>query len=758
MKSAPRQWLVGVASVCAAGLALRQLNQFVPVAQWPAWLALQLVVNAALFHLGAAGMGHFALRRLPVRRMPALTRLAIAGPLGVLGYVLGAWLVGVFGALNRVYAIAWVVAGLVLGGRPLLRTIQQVLGHAGRAVQRAPFFARVGASIGAIALAWLYLGAFTPHAVNYDASWNHLVIAQDYAREHRMVPFLADWVKNLPHLGSIINTWAFLVPGLPHEPSRWMQALHLEFGALVWTLVGVAAVASRLLRHRGPAGLWGLFALFPGLWVYDSNMGAASDHYAALFAAPLLLAALEWLRRRAPGDALLMGLLGGAALATKLQGVFMLAPIALLCVAQGLKHRSTVKRSVAFAVLGGLISMGPHLLRNLIYFHNPLYPMAQGFFPSTPSVPNAPLQVAYLFADWRTHPPEAFVEHLIASAKVWATFGFEAHYSFVGNLPVFGFLFLILTVGLLALPNRRALWVAVLLSHGAIACWAWLVWVDRNLQVFAPWIWATSLALWWSLFRLGGAARAGLSLLAVAQFAWNAGLYVTANDRVFNSLQIFEAQNKASPPPFGVEHRKQYRDLGDEVGPGAVVLLHNSHVMLGLNRTVLLDWVGFQGLFDYRPMRSVADVGAAFTSAGVTHVAWRPWWRGAASKQEEVLFGLFSQAAQAVTKRNQDLAYAPLKSLPALDAAPLRVVMLGFGQYRNGLYPVENLGTCEEYPDQFKTFYPPLIDGEAPAVAEQANVVFQANGFALSAEWAQLLATQFGSPVTTGVGTMWRRR
>ena len=38
-------------------------------------------------------------------------------------------------------------------------------------------------------------GAMSPDAINYDASWNHLVIAQDYAREGRIVPFPGDWMR-----------------------------------------------------------------------------------------------------------------------------------------------------------------------------------------------------------------------------------------------------------------------------------------------------------------------------------------------------------------------------------------------------------------------------------------------------------------------------------------------------------------------------------------------------------------------------------
>lgn len=42
----------------------------------------------------------------------------------------------------------------------------------------------------------------------------HVVIAQDYAREGHLVPFVGDWQPNVPHLASFVFTWGFIVPGL----------------------------------------------------------------------------------------------------------------------------------------------------------------------------------------------------------------------------------------------------------------------------------------------------------------------------------------------------------------------------------------------------------------------------------------------------------------------------------------------------------------------------------------------------------------
>ncbi len=91
-------------------------------------------------------------------------------------------------------------------------------------------------------------------------------------------------------MGSVINTWAFLLPGLGAPQVRWMMALHTEFTFFILTLLGVAAGVSWAVRKPVDGG-WGTLFLLPGVFVCDSNMGGSADHFAAFFVAPTLLAA-----------------------------------------------------------------------------------------------------------------------------------------------------------------------------------------------------------------------------------------------------------------------------------------------------------------------------------------------------------------------------------------------------------------------------------------------------------------------------------
>src|SRR6185295_2774536 len=160
---------------------------------------------------------------------------------------------------------------------------------------------------GVLCLGLLYLQAMTPDALDYDPRWYHLTVAQDYAREGKIVPFPADYPKCYPHLASLVYTWGFLVPGL-NDPLRWMLALHNEFCLFLWTLVGVAAGVAWLVEKARVRGAWVAFFLFPGIFLYDSHIGGGADHVVAFFAVPLFLAALRAASDLSPRRCALVGI------------------------------------------------------------------------------------------------------------------------------------------------------------------------------------------------------------------------------------------------------------------------------------------------------------------------------------------------------------------------------------------------------------------------------------------------------------------
>src|SRR6187455_917233 len=232
-----RAWAIGAVGVGGAlFLALWLGMQQAP----RSWLSLHIAAIwlwVALLAAACASAGYrLADRVLPGSDWTPFEKLAVGFPAGVVVFVLGVYVAGTLHMLRPALAIVLPAVLLMAGAPSLLRAWRDA-----RAAERAPLrgLPLVASVIGLLLLGVIYLGALSPDAINYDATWNHLVIAQDYAREGRIIPFPGDWIRNLPHLGSVLNTWAFLVPGFDQPALRWMTALHTEFVVFVGTLVAV---------------------------------------------------------------------------------------------------------------------------------------------------------------------------------------------------------------------------------------------------------------------------------------------------------------------------------------------------------------------------------------------------------------------------------------------------------------------------------------------------------------------------------------
>jgi hypothetical protein len=717
-------WRSAAAGVLALGAAALFLAVLLAARPFDTWLFAQLGLIwgwQAAFALACGSFGWLLVERgLGLRDLPGLEKLAHALALGFLAFGVAMFAGGYLGLYGPAFAVALPLAGIAAGAPAAWPAARAAWARCGAAPLSLPALAAT--LFGALALGVLYLGLLSPAAVNYDASWSHLVIAQDYAREGRIVPFPADWVKNVPHLGSVVNTWAFLVPGLDAPALRWMMALHDEWSVLLFTLVGVAAGVRFIAERAGVRGAWASLFLFPGLFVYDGNLGGSADHFAALFAVPVFLAGARWLSSLAPRDAALLGALAGGALLTKLHTVYLLAPLALLSAVRVARAPRRALPSAAVGVATTLALAALHFGRSWVFYGNPFYPLAQGRIPSHPTLPDAQLQMDYLFADWQYHPPSALLERLAEAFRLSFTFSFDPHYWFSWDVPTFGSLFTLLLPLLLVLGRAPRLWLAAGVAWGGVFAWASTYWLDRNLQTLLPLLAATSGALIVRGFELGGLARVGLSALVGLQLLWGADYSFSGSDRIDSALALIRSGANGEAERRYASFRREYLELGRTLPEDAVLLLHTHHVMLGIDRTVWLDWAGFQGLIDYRPLRTAREVDERLRGLGVTHLAWLPGGTPAPTKQADVLF-----AALVAGRAEQARAFGPLRLLPLGDAAPppgapLRVLAFGLRGYASGLYPIEDLSTLETLPPERLRFARPAQEARGwPAAVRLAE-------------------------------------
>ena len=666
-----------------------------------------------VFSASCLATGHWAVSRwIPARDRGRLDTLAISFPVGVAVFVLGMYVGGFLHLFGPVFAVAW-PALLLIATAPATRRAWRARGGLTPALdlKGLPLCASL---FGLLALGLLYLGAMTPAAVNYDSAWMHLVVPQEYARAGHIVAFPGDWTKAEVRLGSVLNTWAFLVPGLDMPALRWMMALHTEFVAVVWTLVGVAA-AARWLARRDARATWVMFFLFPGIFVYDNNIGGAADHYLALFTAPLLLMTAKSVRRFERGPCLLWGGLLGAALITKYQSFYVLVPFgiwALVRVGQlalgwrrgdsSVASPRAVASGLGLAAVGVLVVVWPHFGSSFVFYKNPFYPFLQDVIASWPTVPDAAAQMNYIIGDWHVRAPTVLGERLSKAAQMVATFSFVPHYSFADDLPTYGSLFTLLLPLLLVIGRARRIWIGAAVGVGALFLWAFTFWVDRNLQILLPILVAVTAAIYVRAWELGWPARIGLVALALVQVGWSSSLYVSGNDRIADSLSLLRSGMEGRGRDRLQDYRSEYLALNASLPKDAVVMLHYLHGSLGIERQVILDWAGYQGLIDHRRFRTPGELYARLKQIGVTHIVTGPNPHAADYRQEEVIFDAFVDRYGRSPQRFGSLNLFPMPEAAPPPEAPFKILAIGLPGYKDGLYPVESLSTCETLPPAYQ--------------------------------------------------------
>ena len=759
--------------VCLYGayLYLGVLSKVYPVDTWLFWRLATLWGWMAVLSLACLSVGSLVLERVIRLELPPLEAVVQSMALGLVCFVMCMYLGGAVGLFGPVFAVA-LPALLVAGGaKSLIKLAGRFLDDLREPQAQNPFVWLIS-GLGAFCVVLAYLQAMTPDSLNYDSTWSHLVIAQDYARHGRIFKFLANWNMGVPHLASLVHTWGWTVPGLPHPALRWMMALHNEFGLFCWTLVGIAAGTRRLLGEPKLRGSWAGFFLFPIIFVYDNNMGGAADHIAAFFIPPFLLAFCELWERMSPRAAALLAASAAGAMLTKYQAAYLFPPLALLLLGRwgllayrvrkaGLRPedpqltwKELLRTPLVLAGVGALL-VSPHFIKNAIFYHNPLYPFAQETFKgTTPSSPNNLVLFQYIFTDDNWKPKGGSLERLWHAIKLFFNFAWTPHYSFTRDVPAFGALFTLLLPTLLVLRGAGRIWLATAVSGGALFLWAYTYNLDRNLQIFLPIMVCVTVALMVRLWRLGWLARAGLVPLVLLQVAWGGdALFYSSTDRMQSAMSLIRSgfDGRAAHRLDG--YRSPFVAVRDALPPDAVVVLHTSHITLGIDRDVLQDWDMTQGYINYASLQSAREIYEYLRARGVTHLLTEPHARGAPTKQTEVLFNeLLSSYAQPVRGSFGHFRLFKFpKTAPPLEA-PYQVVMIGVGRYQSGRYPIKKLD-ANEYLPAYKQVYQapdealPADSRARAAMLEHADAVFVSTAARLDGAADEVLKRQFSSVI-----------
>ena len=732
-----------VVAAFGARYFVRHVDAVYEVRHWLFFRLALLWSYVGLFSAACASVGHAALTRwLRVQHLPPLEAAVQSMAVGVVGFVLAMYVAGALGWYTTGFAVALPVVMLAATGRDGLRMLRDLLAEARRA-DPARLRTTWLAAVGALCVGIVYLGAFTPDSLNYDSTWCHLTVAQDYARAGRIVPFPADYTKNVPQLASLIHTWGWLLPGLD-APLRWMLVLHNELGLFLWTLAGVAAGVRRLVDDQTLRGTWASFFLFPVIFVYDHNLGGAADHICAFFAVPILLATLQVCANFSPGNSVLLGIVSAGAIATKYQAVYLVLPAVLvvggvwsLRVTQHVRARrpgsANLQPSVSLArlvrspllfALAGAVCVSPHFIRQTVFHHNPFYPFLQNVLTSSkPTTPDAAFLFSQTITDQNWVPKGGLWERLRNAGLLMLQFSFVPHYSFTGQSPMFGSLFTLLTPMICFVRERWRLLVALFLANVALLIWALVYNVDRNLQVFMPVMICATTALIIKCWQLGALARLGLVPLVALQVVWGAdAAFYNGHDRMSSALSLIRSGYEGRSHTRFRDYRHDFLAIGEALPPNARVLLHTSHQSLGIDRDIVLDWIGYQAYITYDHVHTPRELYDYYRARGITHLLHMAGVRPAGTRQEEVLWDAFIQryARSIGSYGGYKLLAMPDKPPPV--TAPYRVAVIDLPGYSDGIYPIERLNTNEYLASQLRHYQTPEspLPGEKDKEAREA--------------------------------------
>ncbi len=738
-----RRVLVPVALFGATALLLLFVNAKEPLDTWLLWPYAGFAAATAFWVVCCTSVGHAALRLLPDLRLPFRERLLFDFATGVLLFALGLFSLGVLHLLRSPFFFVYPVALGALGAKPLTSYLRRARRHFRAARRRAwtgRSFPYAAYAFGTLGITVVYLTIMLPENAAFDSLTYHLPIAEHFGAWGRVGPFVEGWVAGvIPHLASWLYTWPFTLRGV-NLFGRVELAAHLELALFVVTVFSIPLLVEAIYRRRRVRGTWAVIFLFPGLFLYDSNLSLAADHVLAFWGVPIALAVRRVLQRPgARGPATLAGLMLAGATLTKYQAIYLVVP-ALLLVALATGRELWRARTSPFAgplnrrqllwgpgalALSALAATSPHWLANIIWYGDPLYPMLRDWLPAHPMVKGWAGPVAAFSGGMTAWTPSGSFPHKLLESVVGTfTFAFVPHDwpNFHRDLPVFGFLF---TLTLPVLLLVRGAGRARLLAGGTMLglfLWYWTFHQDRYLQALLPWMVASASAALLFAWDAGLVSRMSAVALVAAQLVWGNDVPWLPNHAMIRDVPALRSLQRLSSTYRGEGHGRFSYETGfsalDRVLPrDATVLVHEEYLKLGLNRRSLADSARLQAAIDYTELARPDRVDDLLKRLGVTHIVWS---HGPSIDREVPVSGelVFFGYALRFAEGRQDVGGLAMATLPQRRPPPREpgsVAVVGCGVVRSvPLAEVDRLLAGKA---------PPAADVDASAAIASAEFV-----------------------------------
>lgn len=686
LKTRLRPFSMFLGCLLATAVYLEVVSRHQPLEHWFTWQILALWFAVALFATASLALGHVVLARGLRMRLPLREHLALSFPMGVLGFATGIFIFGITGALRPWLFYGW--PGLLLAGcgPVLVIDVRKWLARWRRLCVRLTSTSRGSRALttatwifGAAGFALVYAQILATRNIAYDAHWYHLGLAERYAVTGAIQRTPEGWFQGtLPQLATWLFTWAMLIPKASLAFKLRLVG-HIEFVLLMAIAASIPLLCRHLSKGKVARHTWPAIFLFPGIFLYDSNLNGSADHVHAFWAIPI---ALSFRRLTFGADwkaASLFGALVGGAIATKYQASYFLAALTLLSSLQLVRGpwraRGALSASNLAFLKNTMLAAGvcllvtsPHWLKNLVFHGNPLYPFAHELFGGHPWEPGTTVRIED--PGWR--PTGTSWEQVKQTLVGALTFSLSSHDwpTFHEDQPVFGALFPLALIPILAVPFRtHRLWSWSMATFVGVATWFWTYHQDRYLQALLPWmaaIAATALGLLWQARSV--LARAGVFLLVGFQLIWGADIpffptHAMVGGSIYSETLRLASSSFRDAPKEQHDPATILPDVRKKVPKGAVLLVHEKHALLGLGRRTISDTGGRQGGIVYQNLTSARAVHDKLKSLGVTHLMWTDWTDSFDTFASDLVFYGFARL-HAEPRRVHDFNVAELPPAP----------------------------------------------------------------------------------------------
>jgi len=717
--------------VSAAGF-LVFYNRFYPVGEWLFWRYASYWAACALWSVGCLSTGYLLVRKRRGHSFPLLETLCLSFAAGVVVFYLLMNVLGAFGGLQGPTFFALPLLMMAAGALPLARLVRRYTRYARSRPRSRRAWTPLDALIlafGLLVLVMIYFKIITPENAAFDARWQHLALAEQYAHVGRIPRFGEGWtIATNPHLAAILYTWAFLIPTGELFDQVALSA-HLEFTCFLWALATIPP-AVRLLVPGSRASLsWVARFLFPGVLLYDSSLAGGADHIGALFALPIFITLVRAVPTLPPGRCALLALMMAGAAMTKVTAGLMLVPGAVLAVAavvvwQGVRARRLLWKGPVAATVTALVATAFFWGRNWIWYGDPLYPSLHEYLVLRPWTEDSATLFEWGYKEFQFWRPERNWAGIRESLGALFTFSFVPHDypRFHGKVPVFGSLFTLLTLCLPFLKNTRRTWGLVALTLLAIFTWYSVHHQDRYLQTIVPWMAAVTAAIIIRIWQTNRLARIAVSVLVVTQVLIGADVYFIQGHAMIRSPV------KRVADLLAAGHKREYDErlkvfpgwvaLSDALPEDAHVLLHDNHVHLGLSRRTTSDWPTWQYGMSYGRLESPRAVWDLLRELGVTHILWRDRVSKALdSLAGDLVFFDFAFRHTVDRKKVGQHWVARMPDEPPPDVPYGKVAFFGCDDlYASGLYPLSEMTVPTFGPDRLD--FPEPIARKTEGIAE----------------------------------------